>query len=183
MNKIILKKKDSNSVQAELKELDLNYIDKIIELENKIYAGLSNKDFYACSSKEEYQEILNGKGKIIGCVSTEEDELIAMGVYIQYGYNEHNYGYDIDIQGEELLKVGQVESTIVHEKYRGNGLQNMICKILEDICINSGMKYICATVAPQNNYSVNTFIKLGYNVIAEKLKYGGLNRYILMKNL
>ena len=58
-----------------------------------------------------------------------------------------------------------------------------MCESLEDIGIRREMNYICATVAPENIYSLNTFKKLGYNIITEKLKYGGLNRYVLMKNL
>jgi len=45
------------------------------------------------------------------------------------------------------------------------------------------MKYICATAAPDNKYSVNTFEKLGYNIMADKLMYGGLRRYVFMKQI
>jgi hypothetical protein len=30
---------------------------------------------------------------------------------------------------------------------------------------------------------LNTFKKLGYNVMEDKLKYGGLRRFVLMKEL
>lgn len=183
MKKISLKRKDGSNVEAEFKELDLSYIEKIMELENAIYEGLSNKDFYACSTQEEFKSILNGKGKIIGCVSIENDELIAMGVYVEYKYEEHNYGYDVNIKGENLLKVGQLESTVVSENYRGNKLQRIICEYLENIGKDAEIKYICSTVAPDNKYSLNTFIELGYKIVIEKLKYGGLRRYVLMKEI
>ena len=96
MKKLILKRKDGNNVEVELKLLDLTYIDKIMEIQQKIYDGLENKDFYSCSDKEEFVETINGKGKILGYVSLENNELIAMGVYIEYGYEDHNYGYDIE---------------------------------------------------------------------------------------
>lgn len=163
--------------------LDLSYIDKIMELQQNIYNGLENKDFYSCSDKEEFQNTINGRGKIIGCVSLEDNELIAMGVYIEYGYEHHNYGYDITIEGEELLKVGQIESTVVLENYRGNKLQKIICESLEEIGKESGMKYICSTAAPDNKFSVDTFKKLGYKVMADKLKYGGLRRFVFMKEI
>lgn len=183
MEKIILKRRDGELVKAALKVLDLNYIDKIMELQSDIYEKLENKDFYACSTRDEFISTINGKGRIIGYISLKDDELIAMSVYIEYGYDEHNYGYDIEIQGEELLKVGQIESMLVSEKYRGNRLQKRMGKRLETIGISLGKKYICATVAPNNVYSLNTFKELEYNIMAEKLKYGGLRRYVLMKEL
>ncbi len=109
--------------------------------------------------------------------------MIATSVYIEYGYESHNYGYDIQIKGEELLKIGQLESMLVSEEYRGNKLQKIMGEILEKVCKDSGKKYICATVAPDNIYSLNTFKELDYKIMADKLKYGGLRRYVLMKEL
>lgn len=183
MKKLILKRKDGNNVEALLKLLDLTYVDKIMEIQQKIYDGLENKNFYSCSDKEEFVDTLNGKGKILGCVSLENNELIAMGVYIEYGYEDHNYGYDIEIKGEELLRVAQIESTVVLDEYRGNKLQKIMCENIEQMGIDAGMKYMCATAAPDNKFSVNTFENLGYSVVADKLKYGGLRRYVLMKKI
>ena len=183
MKKTIINKKDGRNIEVEFKLLDLSYIDKIMELQQNIYDGLENKDFYVCSNREEFVNAINEKGKIIGCVSLMNNELIAIGVYIKYGYENHNYGYDIEIQGEELLKAGQVESTLVCEDYRGNRLQKIMCEILEEVGKKAGIKYICATAAPDNKYSVNTFEKLGYNIMADKLMYGGLRRYVFMKKI
>ena len=183
MKKIILKKKDGNNIEAQFKVLDITYMDKIMDLQQKIYNGLEDKDFYSCSKREEFENAINGNGKILGCISLKNNELIAMGVYIQYGYEDHNYGYDIELKGKQLEKVGQIESTVVLQDYRGNKLQKIICEILEQIGKDSGMKYICATAAPGNKFSVNTFEKLGYSIMADKLKYGGLRRYVFMKEI
>lgn len=180
---MILKKKDGKNIEAEFKLLDITYIDKIMGLQEKIYNGLENKDFYSCSPREEFEDAMKADGKILGCISLENNELIAMGVYIQYGYEDHNYGHDIQLKDEELLKVGQIESTVVLENYRGNKLQKIICESLEEIGKESGMKYICSTAAPDNKFSVDTFKKLGYKVRADKLKYGGLRRFVFMKEI
>lgn len=179
----MLKKKDGDTIEAEFRVLDINYIDKIMELQNKIYNGLENKEFYSCSEREEFENAIKDNGKILGCISLEDDELIAMGVYIEYGYEDHNYGYDLNLKGEELLKVGQIESTVVLENYRGNKLQKIICDKIEQIGRNSGIKYLCATAAPDNKFSVNTFKNLDYSIMADKLKYGGLRRYVFMKQI
>lgn len=183
MNKILkLKRKDGQIVEAKLKELEISYLDKIMELQKIIIDGLENKELYADTEREEFEEYIKENGKIIGYV-TNDDELIAMGVYAQKGYDESNYAYDIDLKGEEVLKVAQIESTVVREDYRGNKLQKIICEELETIAVNNNIEILCATASPYNKFSVNTFINLGYKVKKDKLKYGGLRRYVLVKEI
>ena len=64
MKKLILKRKDGNNVEVELKLLDLTYVDKIMEIQHKIYDGLENKEFYSCSDKEEFVDTLNGTAQL-----------------------------------------------------------------------------------------------------------------------
>ena len=104
-----------------------------------------------------------------------------MGVYVKKGYDKSNYGYDIGLDNDDVLKVGQIESTVVKEEYRGNKLQKIICKELEKIALKNGTKILCATASPYNEFSVNTFKSLGYEIKEDKLKYGGLRRYVLAK--
>lgn len=177
-----LKRKDEVEVKAELKELTISYLDKIMELQKIIIDGLENKELYADTEREEFEEYIKKNGKILGCV-TEDDELIAMGVYAKKGYDKSNYGYDIGLDNEELLKVGQIESTVFKEEYRGNKLQKIICEELEKIAVKEDTKILCATASPYNEFSVNTFKSLGYEIKQDKLKYGGLRRYVLAKRV
>ncbi|WP_297712098.1 GNAT family N-acetyltransferase [Clostridium sp.] len=181
-NMLKLKRKDGVEVQAELKELSISYLDKIMQLQKIIIDGLENKELYADTEREEFEEYIKKNGNIIGCV-TEDDELIAMGVYAKKGYDKSNYGYDIGLDNEELLKVGQIESTVVKEEYRGNRLQKIICEELEKIAVKEDTKILCATASPYNEFSVNTFKSLGYEIKQDKLKYGGLRRYVLAKRV
>lgn len=183
MNRVIeLKKKDGSMVKAILKKLDFEYMSKIMEFQDIIYDGLEDKQLYSPSKEEELRNFISEKGNIVGCV-TEDDELIAIGVYCKLGYDKDNYGYDIDLDGEDLLKVGQIESTLVKEEFRGNRLQKIICEILEDIGRKNNTPIMCATASPFNPYSVNTFKNLGYTIVKDKIKYGGLRRYVLVKEL
>lgn len=183
MNKNLkLNRKDGQIVEVKLKKLDLKYIDKIMELQERILNGLENKELYAPTNKEEFIEYINRNGEIIGYIDNN-DEIVAMGVYVKNGYEKGNYGYDLGISGEELLKVGQIESTVVREEFRGNRLQRRICEELEEIARENNTPIICSTASPVNEFSVNTFLNLGYEIKKEKLKYGGLRRYILLKML
>ena len=136
INSLKVKRKDGEIIEIKLRELKLSDINKIIKLQELIINGLENKELYAGSKQEEFEEYINCNGKIIGCL-TNEDELIAMGVYAKKGYDESNYAYDIGLNGEEVLKVAQIESTIVKSEYRGNKLQRLICEELEKIAPNT----------------------------------------------
>lgn len=183
MKKLLeVKRKSGVNEEINLKVLDLTDIDKIMQLQQDIINGLEDKQLYASTEKEEFIEYINSYGKIIGYLN-ENKELVAMGVYAKKGYDKGNYGYDIDLEGDELLKVGQIESTVVREEYRGNRLQKIICDALEEIAIEDGIKTLCATASPYNEFSVNTFIKLGYEIKKDKIKYGGLRRYVLVKEI
>lgn len=177
---IKLKRKDGEVLKGKIKILDESYIDKIMMLQEEIMNGLTNKEWYSPSSREEFLIQITKIGKIVGCV-LEDDRLAAIGAYVEWGYEDHNYGYDLDIKDKELLQVGQIEATIVHESFRGNGLQNKICTEVEKIAKINKNKVIAATVHPDNIYSLRTFQKLGYEIKKEKLKYGGLRRLILKK--
>ncbi|SFU51538.1 Acetyltransferase (GNAT) family protein [Clostridium sp. DSM 8431] len=181
MDKYInLKGKDKKEFKGRLKLLDETYINEIMKLQKHISEMLENKEWYFETSKEEFLFELK-EGKVIGCF-VEGDRLVALGVYISLGYEAENYGYDMELPKEDLLKVGQIEATFVHEDFRGNGLQRIICEELESIARKNN-KIIAVTVHPDNTYSLNTFKKLGYTIEKEKIKYGGLRRFILKKYL
>ena len=176
----IVKRKDGTTEEVQYKRLSVDYLDKIMELQGIIMNVLPDKQLYATSTKEEFKEYLEGKGEIIGCV-TNDNRLIAMGVYAKLGFEKSNYGYDINLGENDLLKVGQIESTVVLPDYRGNKLQMKICTILEEIGRDKETPIMMATASPYNEFSLNTFLDLGYEVVKEKLKYGGLKRCILKK--
>ena len=165
-----------------MKILNSSYIEKIMRLQDEIVEGLEDKQLYASTEKDEFMKYIDSEGIILG-VTTEEDELIAMGVYVAKGYDKKNYGYDLGIIDEELLKVGQIESTVVKNEFRGNRLQKVICEELEKIAREKENTILTSTASPYNKFSVNTFLDLGYEIKVEKVKYGGLKRYVMMKKL
>ncbi|SFD14396.1 GNAT family N-acetyltransferase [Clostridium uliginosum] len=180
---INLKRQDGAKIDAEFKFLDEGYIDKIMELQEGIMNGIKDEQLYVPSNEEEFIDYINNNGKVIGCVTKDSDELIAVGVYRNLGYKKDNYGYDIELQGDELLKVGQIEATVVREDFRGNRLQKILCEHLEVIGKENKTPIMCATASPYNEHSLNTFKCLGYKIAKDKLKYGGLRRYVLVKDL
>lgn len=183
MNQSIqVKRKDGELVKLTLKRLTFEDIDQIMVLQDEIVEGLEDKQLYVPSDREEIQSHFGTEGVLLGYV-TEENELAALAIYLKRGYSPSNYGYDVGLEGEELLKVGQVDTVLVKADYRGNNLQYRMCSLLEEIAKEKQTPILCATASPYNTFSVNNFLKLGYEVKKDKLKYGGLRRYILMKSL
>lgn len=174
-----IKDQNKNEVNAKLITLSEKHIDKILKLQDEIIDNLEDKDIFAKTYKDEFVEIIRNSGEVIGI--TVDDELIAFGAMIKPDENEMNLGYDINLCKEELLEVAHIESTVVSSEYRGNGLQKLLCKSLEDIGKGKGCTIFCATVAPTNKFSLNTLLSLDYKIELEKEKYGGVKRYIVMK--
>ena len=178
---IITCEKIKNGEKLTLIKLTLQDIEDIMKLQDRVSHDLINKETYVCSSKEEFEKVIQNNG-LLG-YKTEDQKLVALGAYTSHGHDPHNYGYDLEFNEDKLLTVGQIESTIVDPEYRGNGLQKKLCEALEMIARKEQKNYIMATVSPMNPYSLNNFLKLGYINEKEKLKYGGLRRYILCKKL
>lgn len=170
-----------SAIELTAKQLTLSDLPQMLHLQDLVYNQLNDKTWYACSSEEEFKAILDVRGCGVGYF-TPENNLIAFGVYLRPQLESDNYGYDIELPINQLLKVGQIEATIVHPDFRGHRLQSLICSHLEDIALGLSTPLIMATVCPDNTFSLNTFLKLGYTIQKEKLKYGGLRRYILLKD-
>lgn len=181
MNKIIkLRDFKGNYQYGEIKTLSKDHIDKIMELQEVIIDNLENKNLFARTERNEFENMINGNGQVIG-VTTEKDELIAFGAMVIPGLEDFNLGYDLDFSKDKLLKVAHVESTVVHPMFRGNGIQKILCKSLEEVAMERGCEIFCATVAPDNEFSLRILLSLGYKIAIEKEKYGGLKRFIVIK--
>lgn len=165
-----------------LRTLSTNDIDDIMNLQTEVYDKLDNKELYSCSDADHFNTIIKDLGVVMGYYN-RRNELVAMAAYAAYGRDEENYGYDLEIADSMLDTVGQIESVLVHPSYRGRGLQKRLCIELESSARRDNMKILAATVSPINSFSLNNFISIGYETRLEKLKYGGLRRYVLTKNL
>lgn len=183
MNQILeAKRKDGEVVKLTLKRLTVNDIDQIMLLQDEIINSLEDKQLYVPSDREEVKNHFETDGVLLGYV-TQENVLAALAIYVKRGYSPSNYGHDVGVEGEELLKVGQIDTVLVKSDYRGNNLQYIMCDLLEEVARENNTPILCATASPYNTFSVNNFLKLGYEVKKDKLKYGGLRRYVLMKVL
>ena len=84
---------------------------------------------------------------------------------------------------EMLTKVAHIESVAVLPSFRGYKLQKELLETAENIEKGKDTKYLMATVHPDNVYSVRNFRDEGFTCLLETMKYGGLRRNILWKEI
>lgn len=88
---------------------------------------------------------------------------------------------------EELEKLGIKAANqklfLVRDGYRGLGLQQKLIQEVEKLAVQRGFNLLCTTCAPNNNFSINNFLKEGYRYAKTEEKYGGLTRNLYYKQL
>lgn len=67
--------------------------------------------------------------------------------------------------------------------FRGNGFQRVLMQSLFAAAPASGARYMYATVSPDNPYSLDNCLSLGFAIRKEITCYGGQQRYLLRKSL
>lgn len=183
MTKVLkIKTLNQKTVICAISPLKEEHLNAVIILQEEIINTLENRSFFLKTENSEFREIIMNKENIcLGCFN-ESNELIAYGIFIKPTLLK-NYGLDINLEKELLPLVGHIDSTIVHPNYRGNSLQKYLITAIEEAIDKNKFSILCCTVDPENKASLNTFLKLGYEVKIEKEKYGGLRRYVLMKSI
>lgn len=112
-----------------------------------------------------------------------DGERIAAAFSIVYpGLDSCNYGYELELTQEELLRVVHMDTAAVHWDYRGLGLQRKMVQTAEDELAGKGRRILLCTVHPENLYSLNNMQKQGYAIQRHVEKYGS-GRYILRKDI
>lgn len=100
------------------------------------------------------------------------------------GLTGKNLGHHLELNQKQLLTVAHMDSVVILPEFRGNGLQYKLIQKAEEILKEeTDYRIFMATVHPDNTYSLQNVLSLGYEVVAEALKYGGYRRYILKKEI
>ncbi len=164
-------------------ELSLENINEIIALQNTVINSLEKKETLQPLTKKEFQNILSGNGLMLGVFL--EERLIGFRALLVPEIDEDHLGRDIGLSEEELPGVIYQEVSIVHQKYRGNRLQQTLAILImqELMKTDNSFTNICCTVAPFNIPSLKDKFAQGMEIAALKEKYGGMLRYVFVKEL
>lgn len=154
-------------------------ISVIEEMMSEAYCQIENPDWFYSDDAETLKRHIEEEGFILKAVVSGE---IAGFLMIRYPKtSDDNLGSYLSLSTEEKNLVAHMETAVVRKEYRGRGFQKKLMEEGERRLKQKGYKYLMGTAHPDNVYSVNNFLKLGYEIVAEDMKYGGLPRYIFCR--
>jgi len=152
-----------------------------IALLQETWKRMDNKEWLYLDSPEEVREMLED-GTMELWVAMDEDRIAAAFDILIPGLNSFNYGYDLEFERQQLLQVVNMDTIVVHPDYRGLGLQRTLMLEAEKWAFAQGYQILMCTVHPDNSFSLNNMLKLGYRIEKKLPKYGSV-RYVLRKDI
>jgi GNAT superfamily N-acetyltransferase len=163
----------------QLRPCQLSDLQSVIDLNEAIYSALPDKSILRHNSPEMIASCIEEPNVTLGI--WEGDMLIAIGMLYVPQCIEEDHFHDLGLEGE--YKSANQKLFLVREGYRGLGLQRKLIREVEKIAMARGYNLLCTTVAPNNGFSINNFLKEGYVYAKTEEKYGGLVRNLYYKVL
>ena len=163
----------------QLRPCQLSDLQSVIDLNEAIYSALPDKSILRHNSPEMIASCIEEPNVTLGI--WEGDMLIAIGMLYVPQCIEEDHFHDLGLEGE--YKSANQKLFLVREGYRGLGLQRKLIREVENIALTRGYNLLCTTVAPNNDFSINNFLKEGYVYAKTEEKYGGLMRNLYYKVL
>jgi ribosomal protein S18 acetylase RimI-like enzyme len=143
--------------------------------------ALSDHGLFFADDEVFIAEHLETRGFIL--VAWRQGKIVGFIIARLPGPDEDNLGRELGLVGRDLSRVAHLESVAVEPAYQGEGLGRLLMVRAEDRLTKAGFTRLMATVAPGNLVSLHNFEALGYRIMATQLKYGGLPRHILLKEV
>lgn len=177
----ILFEEKINGEVYHLKTLSFANKSEVLSLQVDTIASINMPDSLQPLSECEIDVILSGKGLVVGVYSNEA--LVAFRVLLEPPLDNEHLGLDIGLMNQQLSESIYQEISIVHPHFRGMGLQQLMGQLLMKEVEEKNYRFVLATVAPFNIPSLKDKFSHGLEIAALKVKYGGMLRYIFVKDL
>ncbi len=158
-----------------VRQCGIEHLDDILQIQDETFETLESSELLRKNTPEMLSECLQAPHITLG--AWYENQLIAFSVlYYPHSSEESlcDYLENVEYKG---LKDANYKLCIVREKYRGNSLQYILGKKLDEYAVKSGAGIICATASPHNLHSIRNIEKMGY------IYNRTLNKYGLVRNL
>lgn len=178
----IMNRKNWKYYPYEMKLLNINHLEEIVDLHGRIIKELKNPQLCITITSEEFQRMLGYQGMMFG-VFVEKEMVAFRGIFFPEDLEE-NLGPIMGLKKRELHQVAHLEITNVVSHYRGNGLQKKMLMIaLERLRQMKVYHHIFSIASPYNYHSIQNLFSMNMYLINIKEMYGGRLRYIFYKNL
>ncbi|MFD1928436.1 hypothetical protein ACFSFY_10275 [Sporosarcina siberiensis] len=170
-----------NGTEISFKRLNVQHLDEIMSLQQKVVNDLLTGSFLQPLDEEEFLYILEGKGLMIGAYYNEE--LIAFRAMMEPELDEEHLGKGAGLDKSVWSEVLYSEITNVNPEFRGNGLQVLLGELIMNEVDVERFRYILTTVAPFNIASLKDKFAHGMKIVSLGEKYNNKLRYTMMKDL
>lgn len=158
-----------------VKQLNLNYIDDIIVLQNQVFSDLGeNTHFLRRNTRQTFERCLMDPNVTMGVF--DENQLVGLAI-LENTLNTPEY---MSVHNKPTI---YLKLYMIRKQYYGKGFQKYIISKLERIAYNRGYEYMIVTVSPDNIHSKNNLLSYGFVYDRTETKYGGLLRDILYKKV
>jgi ribosomal protein S18 acetylase RimI-like enzyme len=168
-------------VRYEMRFLDENALQDILNLQELISRGLPSPEIFRMHDEDYFSSLFKSERSVIGVIVDES--LIAYSLIYIPGKGEENLGRDVGLPEEELEHVAHLQAAVVHPAYRGNGLQKRMNAAHLRVIEEMGFEHVLCTVSPKNPFSLRNIFSNGFVVRGLKPKFEGAWRYIMYKSL
>lgn len=156
-------------------------VEPFIELMAHVRRNMEHKEWLYLDSPDEVRERMQN-GTMSLWVAVDGERIVGAFDALNPKLEPFNYGYCIGLCDEELLRVANMDTAVVHPDYRGLGLQKRLMQCAETELAEAGKRILMCTVHPQNQYSLNNVLSQGYTICKTVAMYGS-ERHVLRKNI
>ena len=152
--------------------------DAALALQTLVHEAMPNREHYVATTPEDLLETIRDD-HVYGAF--DGAQLIAVATSIRNRESPHNLGQAC---GEIPEHSYTYDAVFVHPEYRGLGLQRAFGKIILEQAVAEGAHFVWCTVSPQNRYSYDNLVRLGFSVYRKNvIMYGGNCRNIMKMEL
>ncbi|MGN0707169.1 MAG: GNAT family N-acetyltransferase [Faecalibacterium sp.] len=151
----------------------------VFRLQNEVHAGMPHPEQFVPDTLDNLSRYLRQDL----CVGAWQGERLGAYLILRLcGGSPENYAAFLGVPKEEWPQWANADSAVVHPDWRGNGLQRVLLQAALPM-LPPGIKALGATISPENRYSLNNALAMGFRVECRREMYGGFDRYLLRKDL
>jgi len=170
----VFDRQNGSSLPYRFEQMNDVHMEEILQLQQNVVESLENKDIFVETTEDELYESLR---EDICTGLYDGERLTAFGLVVINRPSPRNLGI---LDGKNYHESLTFDSIFVHPLYRGHGLQRAISSYLLKQAEAIEYRFIYATVSPDNKYSLQNTISVGFRILREISIYGGHSRYLLV---
>ena len=159
------------------------HVSEIMDLMHYAKDTVTKKEWFVDDDEPFVRSLLEGKGFII-LARPENSRQLAGFFFVKFvGDAPDSLARFSDLSAEKLPYCAHMDSAAVYPEFRGHHLQAQMTAEAEKQLLQTPYRYLFATIHPDNLFSLNNMRSMGYEVINRVRIYGGLDRYVIFKEL